>query len=252
MSLNTYKIFWITMLMSLSIGMHAQEIHSDCHCPENTMAGTHADTIFHLSNGKDIALCGDYAYDKESDTYNEFVLSDCEAHENIGYWGAFPALRLEVKQDTLAIQEWEWLRTGKYFKGELNLWATENLVFKNGKWEKTRVVQPEISLYSKHQIKRVLKEYNALAKASDDIKRTDSDGKILALMDKVFLAMLSGSGKAEEYFKQFPDVFVVDGAYGERYQQLKALTEEYKIALLEGFIKRTHQDYERRMKNKQD
>src|SRR5699024_4051089 len=56
LSLYSKRLFLFLFLLLASHWAFAQNQPEDCGCPENRMAGTKADTLFRLSNGKKIAL----------------------------------------------------------------------------------------------------------------------------------------------------------------------------------------------------
>src|SRR5690606_31146401 len=78
-----------------------------CDCPKTMYAGTKADTIFHLSNGKTIVLCGWKNPNSNPITFSEFILSVCGQDTIIDFWGAVLTCRLKVNADTLFVEQIE-------------------------------------------------------------------------------------------------------------------------------------------------
>lgn len=189
-----------------------------CDCPQTQYAGTKADTTFHLSNGKTIALCGYKNPDSKPTTFSEFILSVCGQDTIIDFWGAVLTCRMKVKKDTLLVDELQNLPTGKNFKYQETVWTTEKIYFSGQKVVRKLVVNRQIRKYNKDEIKSVLKTYDTAKSGLDDNK--------MVIANKLFIATISGDKKARQYFKEFKNKFeTLDGVFAEEYSDLTAMLE---------------------------
>ena len=127
----------LAMLFSLMSGsLHAQT--QTCNCPGNEFGypkAKKADTVFHLSNGKSIALCGfkDTEVAPGRTFYSEFVLAACGEDHVIKFWGAVLDCQLRVHKDTLIVETLDSLPTGENMRYKWTVWAIERIYFKDGK-----------------------------------------------------------------------------------------------------------------------
>ncbi|MBS1532884.1 MAG: hypothetical protein JSU01_21450, partial [Bacteroidetes bacterium] len=107
-----------------------------CNCPANEFGypkAKKADTVFHLSNGRSIALCGykDNDIDMPGTFFSEFVLAACGEKTIIKFWGAVLNCRLHVHRDTLIVETVDNLSTGKNMQHKWMVWTIEEIYFKN-------------------------------------------------------------------------------------------------------------------------
>jgi hypothetical protein len=101
-------VFLLLFLSSFSYGQTQQPA---CNCPPNKfgLSDAKADTVFHLSNGKSVALCGyrNTNVVKGRTFYSEFVLAACGEAQVIKFWGATLVCQLHVHRDTLIVETLE-------------------------------------------------------------------------------------------------------------------------------------------------
>lgn len=190
----------------------------DCNCPTTQIAGTNADTIFHLPNGKAIVLCGYNHPDSKPPTFSEFSLAVCGQDTIIDFWGALLTCRLRVNHDTLLIQELQNLPTGKNFKFKETVWTTEKIFFSGQKVVRKLDVNRQIRKYNPDEIHIVLNAYETAKPGLDESK--------MELANRLFVAAISGDKKARQYFKAFKSKFgTLDGAFAEEYRDLTKMLE---------------------------
>jgi len=190
-----------------------------CDCPDSKYheKGSVADTVFSLSKNKIIALCG---YRNENGDFSEFTLSICNSNKVIDFWGAVKNCRIESKNDTLYVSDIKFLPVSESFKYDSIAWNIEKIYFDKDIINRKNVVNTEFPKYTSSQITEVLSEY----------EKTDStvDEQKMRLANKLFIATVSGSNKAREYFEQFPlKMKVLDGAYAEEYHELAAMLKQW-------------------------
>lgn len=202
-------------LVSLSVA-HGQTKVASCDCPKNDEGITGVDTTFHLSNGKTLVLCGYRNEDTESITFSEFVIAVCGEDTVIDFWDATQYCTVKVEADTLLIEDLHRFPTGKDFQYEDNVWSTEKIFFVGNKTVLTNQVNRQIPKYSSDEIQAVLKNYETATPPLSDSK--------MELANQLFIAAISGSKKAREYFHDFRTRFgELDGAFSEEYSDLSAM-----------------------------
>lgn len=214
----------LILFLSLLFGVfatQAQILHKDCHCPKNPMSGTKVDTVFQLSNGKNIALCGFRDKDEHPPIFSEFVLSPCGQDTIIGGGGALMPCQISIRKDTLLVQRMKYLATGSHFTLEQNIWETDQIYFNGDKAQHQIVLNPNLRKYNQEEIKKVLDNYQ---KYGLKVKHDR-----VPIIDELFMATLSGSTQAHNYFKAIgkdPDNGL-DGVLGEQYSMLNRMLKEW-------------------------
>jgi len=200
------------MLFCLMIGSSYAQTQT-CNCPPNEFGypnAKKADTVFHLSNGKSIALCGskDTEIAKGRTFYSEFVLAACGEKHVVKFWGAVLDCQLHVYKDTLIVETLDSLPTGKKIQYRWTVWTVERIFFKNGEVTKDFRVNRQIPKYNEQEIQMALKQYEQAVKvdaASNHPNRVNNVNMEIA--DKLFISATSGSEKARSYLKQFKNHF---------------------------------------------
>lgn len=182
---------------------------ASCDCPKTQYAGTKSDTAFYFSNGKTIVLCGYENPESKPTTYSEFVLAACGQDTIIDFWDAVLTYRLKVNQDTLLVDQLQNLPTGENFEFQETIWTTEIIYFSG---------QKIIRKYKLYELQVVLEAYETATPGLDDNK--------MEIVNKLFIATISGNKKARQYFKEFENKFgTLDGAFSEEYSDLAAMLQ---------------------------
>lgn len=210
----------ITIILSFLTltAVNGQTNKASCDCPKTQYAGTKADTTFHFSNGKTIVLCGYKNPDSNPTTFSEFILAVCGQDTIIDFWGAVLTYQLKVYNDTLLVDELQYLPTGKDFKYQETVWTTDQIYFSGQKLVRKLVVNRQIHKYSQDEIQSVLKSYEMAKLGLDDSK--------MVIVNKLFIATISCDKKARQYFKEFKNRFgTLDGAFSEEYSDLTLMLE---------------------------
>lgn len=216
------KQYFIALLMSFLTwnSVQGQIKTAVCDCPKTQHAGIIADTVFHLSNGKTIVLCGYKIPGSSPTTYSEFVLAVCGQDHIIDFWSAVFTHRLSVKRDTLFVDQLHNLPIGEKFKYQESVWITEKIYFTGQKVVRGLVVNRQIRKYTKSEIQTVLKTYEMAEFGLDDRK--------IEIANKLFVAAISGDKKARQHFKDFETKFgTLDGAFAEEYNELTSLLNQW-------------------------
>lgn len=192
------KLSILSLMVLLSTKALSQN-QSDCHCPETAMTDNKTDTVFQLSNGKRIVLCGFKNTRFEPVTYSEFVLAVCSQDSIIDFWGAVENCRFEVEKDSLKVKKLAWLPAGKEFSFGPEPWTVEYLYFKGNSLKRELRISPNLPSYNQAEINRVLMAYEAIDASPEKVEDN------IAIAGQLLVATFSGSKKAREYFEEFPE-----------------------------------------------
>lgn len=220
-----YIIFTCLSLFASSF-VYAQSQTPTCNCPPNMSSpiAKKADTVFHLSNGRSIALCGGKDTLEGKAFYSEFVIAACGQNHIIKFWDAVQLCQLRVIKDTLFVEEMEELPIGKDMQDTWSVWTIERIYFKNGKAIKDFNVNRNIRGYNKQEIQAALNQYEQADKSSRNVNVVNNVNMEIA--DKLFISAMSGSGKARTYLKTFDKHF--GGLSGESLEWYDDLMRKLK------------------------
>jgi hypothetical protein len=212
LSLKTYMLIVFMLLSGYSI--YSQTNSSTCDCARSQYTQTtKADTLYHLSNGKSIALCGYFESKSKKTEFSEFTLTVCGQNKIIDFWGAAYTCRIQVKNDTLLVHVLKDLLYGMNIKFQPTIWTTEKIYFSGQKVVRKLALNRQIQKYNQAEISTVLKAFETTKPGFDDDK--------LTLANELFIASISGNIKAREYFLEFKTKFgILDGVYQEEYEDL--------------------------------
>lgn len=209
------SIITILTILTLTTGF-GQTKKVACDCPKTHYVGTMADTTFYLSNGKTIVLCGYKNPDSKLTNFSEFILAVCGQDTIIDFWSAVLTCRLKANNDTLFIEQIENLPTGKNLEYQETVWTTEKIYFRGKSLNRKLTVNRQISKYNQNEIKQVLTSYETAKAGLDENK--------MEIANKLFIATISGSRTARQYFKEFRTKFgILDGAFVEEYNDLTSM-----------------------------
>lgn len=211
----------ILFLCLMSVCSQAQIKERLCTCPKNAPSElAEPDTIFHFSNGMGIGLCGYKEIDKKSKEvlFLEFSLFVCGQDSTITGGGWFlQNSKIKKYGDTLILLDCPYLPTGDKFEERETPWIIEKIYFIKGRVTVEKRVNRNIRKYNQEEIQFVLREYEKIKSSYSNL----SDSTI-GIAYKLFVATISGNGKAREYFDDVPLKFTgLDAVYGEIYSDLK-------------------------------
>lgn len=193
-------------------------------CVESMYAETEPDTVFDFSGGHRLLICGGSEVQDRKKFYSEFVISECGNKTLIGFWGAVEKYEVEYIEDTLKLSKIELLAVGKNRELIEKTWLTESFFYQDNKLQRVKKFNPKIK-YSTNEIERTLREFEATAwKIQIEASEEYTEDK-LRLANRLMIAAISGSKKAERYFMDFYSKFRPDGAYSEWYHEMESLLE---------------------------
>jgi hypothetical protein len=170
----------------------------DCRCVADAVAGTSEknwpDTVFTFSPSSRIVLCGfkDTSYGEL--LYTEFIMAVCGCDYSIAYWNASQFCRLKFKKDTLFVENIKRLPVGPDRSYQNVSWSRELITFRFERVQRKLEVNKNIRRYSKEEIQQTLDEY-----------KKAEPGKRQELMDKLFIAAISGSKSAAKYLRELKE-----------------------------------------------
>src|SRR5690606_12811654 len=94
------------------------------------------------------------------------------------------------------------------------VWTIEKFFFSGNNIRRQIIINPHLPKYSKEQIDSILVEYE-----TNDLEINENS---MLLLNRLFVASISGSKTAHKYFYDFPNkIKLLDGAYSEEYNDLK-------------------------------
>lgn len=211
--------FVFILAFGLTINSWGQTPERTCDCPSNKYAGSDPETTFYLTNGKEITLCGYTETKDNAKLYSEFVLAECGQDKVIDFWDALTVCRIKTSEDTLIIEELKNLPTGDNFAFKATVWRIEKLYYKLGQIQRESSVNRKIKKYSQKEINFVLKEVESV---SGKLTYDNMD-----LVDKLFVAAISGDNTARKYLTDKTRFETLDGAFAEDYNELIAMLKNW-------------------------
>lgn len=180
------------------------------------------DTTFTFSNGKQLLICGTYELLDGKNVFSEFVLSECGDKRIIDFWEASQRFEVAYANDTLKLHKLELLALGNNRELVDWHWLTEVYYYRGNRLKHDIRFNTSIK-YNTAQINETLREYEQtkwlpFSNATDDYLE---EKKVLA--NRLLIASLSGSDKAENYLKEFDSKLKDTGSTMEWYNQLVLL-----------------------------
>ena len=218
------KLYFLTgiLLIVSSLYSYCQTKPETCNCPNSRYyhpLKARPDSIFYLANGRAIMLCGERdAGDTLANTFSDFILAVCGADTIIDYWySETSTMLIKFQKETVLVEDIIYLPTGNDFRFKPTLFSTDKIYFQGSKVVKNLVVNRQIPKYNKQEIEKALKLFESAKSGLND--------STMEIAHILFMATVSGSHKAREYFKEFGTKFgeELDGVYAEEYANLIAM-----------------------------
>lgn len=208
------KRIYIITLLSFFCTVFGQS-KKDCNCPINQFIEENKSTttVFNLSSGKKIVLCG---FKNPNNMFSEFVLSVCGEDRIIDFWDATLTCKVKTNKDTLLVQEIQNFPIGKGFEYQPTVWTTEKIYFSKQKIIRKLEVNRRIGKYNQKQINKILKVYEKV--------KPEINERTMGIANNLFIAAISGNKKAKKYLFGFEKKFGnLDGGFAEEYKELIAM-----------------------------
>ncbi|RYE23853.1 MAG: hypothetical protein EOP51_09265 [Sphingobacteriales bacterium] len=214
--MRLYSSILLSFLLIATSASAQQKAKATCACPANEFGVTQDQwqSSYRFSNGKELSIFGD----KNNNYLSEFILVDCLAGKTIEFWGAVETCTVKKMGDTLLITELTFLPNGVNNKYEPTDWLMHYYYYSNNTLQRSVAINRNIKRYTPQEIKTILEDFDSRSgKYTVDVE---------PLMDKLWLATISGDKTARNYFENFEKKFDwLDGAYSEQYHDLKAKLE---------------------------
>ncbi len=207
----------LLLMLAFSISF-AQKI-AKCKCPKTEFVSDKTGTVFKFTDGNRIIACG--GIDEESDppTYSEFILAQCGRKNIIDFWDANKICEIELKNDTLYVQQLENLPVGRGYAEETVVWSIEKIYFYADQMMRKTNPNKSLRKYKPTEIKAINKLYEVA-------KTGEVNEKNMDLANKLFIAALSGSQKSREHLLDFKEKFRVEESdYIDQYDAILAKLE---------------------------
>ena len=203
------------LFLLISFACCSQTDSKVCVCAKNEYITTKkTDTIFSFSNQKKIFVCGFKEMKNKQIVYSEFVIGICGEDTLIGFWGALKNCTINKRNDTLWIDEIIWLPVGNKFIDTQTVGKRTRIYFNNNLFFSDSIFNPTIRKYSITEIEEVINEYEKM-KSSNGVTAID-------IMKKLFVAYISGSDKAKNYFHEIGQG-TINSELSELYDELNQL-----------------------------
>lgn len=209
----------LCLLLMLAFSISFAQKTAKCKCPKTEFVSNKTGTVFQFTDGNRIIACGGVDADNDPPTYSEFILAQCGKKNIIDFWNANKICEIELKNDTLYVQQVESLPVGKGYSMEYAVWSVEKIYFYAD--QIMRKIKPNKSLrkYKPTEIKAVNKLYEVA-------KTGEVNEKKMELANKLFIAAISGSQKSREYLLDFKEKFKVEESdYIDQYNEIIAKLE---------------------------
>lgn len=147
------------------------------------------------------------------------MLAECGSDIIIGYWDATITAQIKANKDTLLIEQIWNLPTGENFEYQPTVYLIDHIYKIGNKTVVGSTQNNNLQKYTPAEIQQVLEEYKEL---SDELQ-----DDTMEMANKLFIAAISGSKKAHDYFIDFDKKFMLDGAFAEEYKDLAAVLRFY-------------------------
>jgi hypothetical protein len=208
------------LFLLISFACCSQIPNKDCVCSKNEYVTKKIpDTIFTFSNHKSIYVCGFREIQNKKLVYSEFVIGTCGEDTILGFWGALKNCSIFRNQDTVMVGEFSRLPVGDKFSIKQTILIANRFYYSSNSLVRDTIINSNIRKYSTTEIQKVLMEYERFKIAKD------KNG--VSLLNKLFVATISGSGKAEKWFYEMGEINN-NGELSELYDELNELLRVWK------------------------
>lgn len=214
---NKSKVKNIFCLIILISGLTVSAQKCICKSYQRELFEDEAIDIFSFKNGEQLKICPSVwynFYNDEKKYFRDFAIEQCKNDSIVFVGKSYTFYTLELKEDTLIVNELVDLPTGKDRSPEHVILSNTIINLENGKFKIINQFNP-IRKYTSKEILLTLSECES--------KGNISNKKITRLISRLFVAALSDE-KAKQYFINLSNKFsITEGQVLERYQNLMEL-----------------------------
>ncbi len=191
-------------------------VHASCMCGSN---GSLADSVITLSNKKSISLCGLKTYSSIGTSFKNLSYGECNKSPLTTLTPVNSYLPMVVK-DTLYLMEMIELPITSTYAYSAIAMLQEKLWFYHDSLKASACINPNFPNYSHEQILDIFEQYQQM--------EVIYDKRVSILMDKLFVAAISGNVLAVKTFKNFEAKFTnLTGDDKVRYMELSGILKKY-------------------------
>ena len=179
-------------------------------------SGSVVDSMFEFSDGKSICLNGWMEIEDGKQVFAGFTLRDCDTGDMLGVRWDLEPCHLLFSNDTLWVNQLELLAMGENHKLVMFPWKIAAFYLEDESFGYTEGLNEEFR-YDQQTIESVLEEYEATELRTQEEDAEYVSLHLMELANKLLIAAVSGSQKAEVYFKEFDTRVKPDGANASWY-----------------------------------
>lgn len=214
--LCTIILFSCTSRKIVTNNLVTPAAHVSCYCGAN---GSLADSMITLPNKKSISLCGLKIYSSIGTSFKNVSYSECNKSPISTLSPANHYLPVVVK-DTLLLMEMIKLPITSTYEYSSIAMLQEKLWFYHDSLKASTSLNPNFPTYSREQILDIFEQYQQM--------EVIYDKRVSILMDKLFVAAISGNVLAVKTFKNFEAKFTnLSGEDKDRYTELSSILKKY-------------------------
>lgn len=185
-------------------------------------SGSIVDSMFEFSNGKSICLNGWMEIEDGKQVFSGFTLRDCDTGDKLGVRWDIEPCHLLFSNDTLWVNQLELLAMGENHELVMFPWRIAAFYLEDGSFGYTERLNEDFR-YDQQTIESILEEYETTELRTQEEDEEYVSFQLMDLANKLLIAAVSGSQKAEVYFKEFDTRVKPDGANASFYILLELI-----------------------------
>lgn len=185
------------------------------------------DSIFVFSNGKSICLGAAMWIEEGNQVLSAIDLRDCDNGDDlvVRFLGELRFLddrHVSFRNDTLWVNQVELLAKGENLELVYFPWKNSAFYIEDDSFGYTEGLNENLR-YDQQTIESVLEKYEATELRTQEDDAEYVSFHLMDLANKLLIAAVSGSPKAEVYFKEFKTRVKPDGANGSWYRLMERI-----------------------------
>jgi hypothetical protein len=207
--------FILSSLLIICFSMSYGQKDKSCRCPKNQFVSEKYGTIFQLSNGLRLLVCGAVDEETTPPTYSEFIVAECGKKSIIDYWNEKKTSEIKFENDTLYVKQMIDLPVGRNFIPQQVNWGMDKIYYTADQVMMKSSINKKIKKYSPAQIDAVNKLY-------DQAKIGGINNKKMEIAYKLFIATISGNETARKNLTDFKTKFKIEdeSEFADEYNEL--------------------------------
>lgn len=218
------KEFLLMLLIPAFGHVALGQTNPSCNCPtgQDLAHQGKPERVFHLSNGKQIGLCGDFEKVDQDTVYSEVILYHCGNEGFFRGWSGIKTCEINQDKDTILVRQLVALPIGKDMEVVSTSFKIEKFFYRGSRFVTHPVYRNDLTKYTSSQIADVLNQYSKLTPGDYDA--------ILLVKRRLFWAYVSGSAEAGSYLDSFDQKFgPFTGAKSDEFEEVHGLYWFWKM-----------------------